>query len=102
MFCFVAHNSNAFRQLILPYLELQIEYYDLGLPNRDATDDQVTVAAAEAIKEHSVGIKCATITPDEKRVEEFNLKKMWKSPNVSLRSLWVCIRTCPFLAIEYA
>ena len=68
-------------QLILPYLDVNIEYYDLGMENRDATDDQVTIDAANAIKKHGVGIKCATITPDEARVEEFGLKKMWKSPN---------------------
>lgn len=74
-------------RLILPYLDLPIEYYDLGLPNRDATDDKVTRDAAEAIKRHHVGIKCATITPDEERVREFGLKKMWKSPNGTIRSI---------------
>uniref|UniRef100_A0A915C6U0 Isocitrate dehydrogenase [NADP] n=2 Tax=Parascaris univalens TaxID=6257 RepID=A0A915C6U0_PARUN len=74
-------------KLILPYLDLDIKYYDLGLPNRDATNDQVTVDAAEAIKKYNVGIKCATITPDEARVEEFKLKKMWLSPNGTLRNI---------------
>ncbi|ORX52453.1 isocitrate dehydrogenase [NADP] [Hesseltinella vesiculosa] len=74
-------------KLILPYLDLDIKYYDLSVENRDATDDQVTVDAAEAIKKYNVGIKCATITPDEARVEEFKLKKMWKSPNGTLRNI---------------
>jgi len=74
-------------QLILPYLDLDIRYYDLSIQNRDATDDQVTVAAAEAIKKYNVGIKCATITPDEARVKEFGLKKMWKSPNGTIRNI---------------
>ena len=74
-------------QLILPYLDVNIEYYDLGMENRDATDDQVTIDAAIAIKKHGVGIKCATITPDEARVEEFGLKKMWKSPNGTIRNI---------------
>ncbi len=74
-------------KLILPYLDLDIEYYDLSVQNRDATNDQVTVDAANAIKEHGVGIKCATITPDEQRVEEFKLKKMWKSPNGTIRNI---------------
>lgn len=74
-------------QLILPYLDLNIEYYDLGIENRDATDDQVTIDAANAIKKHGVGIKCATITPDEARVKEFGLKKMWKSPNGTIRNI---------------
>ncbi|CAI5702583.1 unnamed protein product [Peronospora effusa] len=73
-------------KLILPFLDLQIEYYDLGLEHRDATDDEVTLEAARAIKKHNVGIKCATITPDEARVEEFGLKKMWRSPNGTLRN----------------
>lgn len=73
--------------LILPYLELDIDYYDLSVENRDATNDQVTIDAAEAIKKHNVGIKCATITPDEARVEEFGLKKMWKSPNGTIRNI---------------
>jgi isocitrate dehydrogenase len=74
-------------QLILPYLDVNIEYYDLGMENRDATNDQVTIDAANAIKKHGVGIKCATITPDEARVEEFGLKKMWKSPNGTIRNI---------------
>lgn len=74
-------------QLILPYLDINIDYYDLGMENRDATDDQVTIDAANAIKKHGVGIKCATITPDEARVEEFGLKKMWKSPNGTVRNI---------------
>ena len=74
-------------KLILPYLDLDIEYYDLSVENRDATNDQVTVDAAHAIKKHGVGIKCATITPDEARVEEFNLKQMWKSPNGTIRNI---------------
>jgi isocitrate dehydrogenase len=73
--------------LITPYLDLQIEYYDLSIENRDATDDQVTIDAAKAIQKHGVGIKCATITPDEARVEEFKLKKMWKSPNGTIRNI---------------
>jgi isocitrate dehydrogenase len=74
-------------QLILPYLDVNIEYYDLGVENRDATEDQVTIDAANAIKKHGVGIKCATITPDEARVKEFGLKKMWKSPNGTIRNI---------------
>src|SRR5439155_2095606 len=74
-------------KLILPFLDLRIEYYDLSMENRDATDDKVTVEAAEAILRHGVGIKCATITPDEARVKEFNLKKMWKSPNGTIRNI---------------
>ena len=74
-------------KLILPFLDIDIDYYDLGMENRDATDDRVTVEAAEAIKRHGVGIKCATITPDEARVEEFHLKKMWKSPNGTIRNI---------------
>ncbi|GHA14457.1 isocitrate dehydrogenase [NADP] [Devosia pacifica] len=74
-------------KLIHPYLDLDIEYYDLSVENRDATDDQVTVDAANAIKKHGVGIKCATITPDEQRVEEFGLKKMWRSPNGTIRNI---------------
>jgi len=74
-------------QLILPYLDLDIKYYDLGIEHRDATDDQVTIDAANAIKQYNVGIKCATITPDEARMEEFGLKKMWKSPNGTLRNI---------------
>ncbi|MEA4917713.1 NADP-dependent isocitrate dehydrogenase [Proteiniphilum sp.] len=74
-------------QLILPYLDLEIKYYDLGIQHRDETDDRVTVEAAEAIKKYNVGIKCATITPDEARVEEFGLKEMWKSPNGTIRNI---------------
>jgi isocitrate dehydrogenase len=74
-------------KLILPYLDIDLEYYDLGIEHRDATDDQVTIDAAKAIKKHGVGVKCATITPDEARVEEFGLKKMWKSPNGTIRNI---------------
>mgnify|MGYP005811308781 FL=1 len=74
-------------KLILPYLDLNIDYYDLSVEHRDATDDQVTIDAANAIKKHGVGIKCATITPDEARVEEFGLKKMWRSPNGTIRNI---------------
>ena len=74
-------------QLILPYLDINLDYYDLGIEHRDATDDQVTIDAANAIKKHGVGVKCATITPDEARVEEFGLKKMWKSPNGTVRNI---------------
>lgn len=74
-------------KLILPYIDVDIKYYDLGIEHRDATDDQVTVDAANAIKEHGVGIKCATITPDEARVKEFSLKKMWRSPNGTIRNI---------------
>ncbi|XP_780121.2 isocitrate dehydrogenase [NADP] cytoplasmic isoform X1 [Strongylocentrotus purpuratus] len=74
-------------KLILPFIDLNIQSYDLSIQNRDATDDKVTVECAEAIKKCNVGIKCATITPDEKRVEEFNLKKMWKSPNGTIRNI---------------
>lgn len=74
-------------QLILPYLDIQLDYYDLGIERRDETDDEVTVQAAEAIKRHGVGVKCATITPDEARVEEFGLKHMWRSPNGTIRNI---------------
>ncbi len=74
-------------QLILPYLDVNLEYYDLSVQNRDATDDQVTIDAAHAIQRHGVGVKCATITPDEARVAEFGLKKMWKSPNGTIRNI---------------
>jgi isocitrate dehydrogenase len=74
-------------KLILPYLDLDIKYYDLGMESRDNTNDQITVDAAEAIKKYNVGIKCATITPDEDRVKEFNLKQMWKSPNGTIRNI---------------
>jgi len=74
-------------KLILPFLDVELHVFDLGMENRDATDDQVTIDCAEAVKKYNVGIKCATITPDEKRVEEFKLKKMWKSPNGTLRNI---------------
>src|SRR6187551_2234470 len=74
-------------KLIFPYLDLELDYYDLSVENRDATDDQVTIDAAEATKKHGVAVKCATITPDEQRVTEFNLKKMWKSPNGTIRNI---------------
>jgi isocitrate dehydrogenase len=74
-------------RLIQPYLDVELLYYDLSIENRDATDDQVTVDSANAIKQHGVGVKCATITPDEARVEEFKLKKMWKSPNGTIRNI---------------
>jgi isocitrate dehydrogenase len=74
-------------RLIVPYLDINLEYYDLGMENRDATDDQVTIDSANAILKHGVGVKCATITPDEQRVEEFGLKKMWKSPNGTIRNI---------------
>ena len=74
-------------QLILPFLDVDLEYYDLSVTHRDATDDQVTIDAAHAIKKHGVGVKCATITPDEDRVTEFGLKKMWKSPNGTIRNI---------------
>lgn len=75
------------QKLVLPYLDIDIKYYDLGMENRDATDDKVTIDAAEAIKKYNVGIKCATITPDEARVKEFKLKQMWKSPNGTIRNI---------------
>jgi isocitrate dehydrogenase len=74
-------------RLILPYLDVDLEYYDLGIEHRDATNDQVTIDSANAIKKHGVGVKCATITPDEARVEEFGLKEMWKSPNGTVRNI---------------
>jgi isocitrate dehydrogenase len=74
-------------QLILPYLDVELDYYDLSIEHRDATDDQVTIDSANAIKRHGVGVKCATITPDEARVEEFGLKKMWRSPNGTIRNI---------------
>ncbi|MDD4246687.1 MAG: NADP-dependent isocitrate dehydrogenase [Dysgonamonadaceae bacterium] len=79
--------NNIKKNLILPYLDLDVEYYDLGIENRDKTNDQVTIDAAHAILKHNVGIKCATITPDEGRMEEFGLKKMWKSPNGTIRNI---------------
>ncbi len=75
------------KKLVLPYLDIDLQYYDLSIEHRDATDDKVTVEAAEAIKKYGVGVKCATITPDEARVEEFKLKKMWKSPNGTIRNI---------------
>ena len=75
------------KQLILPYLDINLEYYDLGIEYRDATNDQVTIDSARAIQKHGVGVKCATITPDEARVKEFNLKQMWKSPNGTIRNI---------------
>jgi isocitrate dehydrogenase len=74
-------------RLILPYLDIDLDYYDLGIEHRDATDDKVTVDSAKAIQKYGVGVKCATITPDEARVEEFNLKRMWKSPNGTIRNI---------------
>ena len=74
-------------KLILPYVDVDLPYYDLGIENRDKTDDQVTVDSANAIKKYGVGVKCATITPDEDRVTEFNLKKMWRSPNGTIRNI---------------
>ena len=74
-------------QLILPYLDVDLKYYDLGIESRDATDDQITIDAAHAIQQYGVGVKCATITPDEARVEEFGLKKMWRSPNGTIRNI---------------
>lgn len=75
------------QKLVLPYLDIDLKYYDLGIEERDRTNDQITVDAAEAIKRYGVGVKCATITPDEARVEEFGLKKMWKSPNGTIRNI---------------
>src|ERR1700759_2935792 len=75
------------KKLVLPYLDVDLHYYDLSIENRDKTEDKVTVEAAEAILKYGVGIKCATITPDEARVEEFKLKKMWKSPNGTIRNI---------------
>eukprot|EP01037_Dinobryon_pediforme_P021233 gene21233-22052_t len=74
-------------RLILPYLDIDLEYYDLGMMSRDGTDDKITVDSAKAIQKYGVGVKCATITPDEQRVEEFGLKKMWKSPNGTIRNI---------------
>src|SRR3954466_7665634 len=75
------------QKLILPYLDVDLKYYDLGIEYRDQTDDQVTIDAANAIKQYGVGVKCATITPDEARVAEFGLKKMWRSPNGTIRNI---------------
>jgi isocitrate dehydrogenase len=74
-------------KLVFPFLDVELDYYDLGMEHRDATDDQVTIDAAHAIQKHGVGVKCATITPDEARVKEFGLKKMWKSPNGTIRNI---------------
>ena len=74
-------------KLILPYIDINIKYYDLGIENRDNTNDQITIDAAEEVKKIGIGIKCATITPDEDRVKEFNLKKMWRSPNGTIRNI---------------
>ena len=73
--------------LLAPYVDLNTEYYDLGLPNRDKTDDQITIDAANAIKKYGVGVKCATITPNAQRMDEYHLKKMWKSPNGTIRAI---------------
>ena len=75
------------KKLILPYLDIDLKYYDLSVQKRDETDDQITVDAANAIKTYGVGVKCATITPDDSRVSEFNLKKMWRSPNGTIRNI---------------
>ena len=75
------------QKLILPYLDIDLKYFDLGMESRDKTDDQITIDSANAIKKYVVGVKCATITPDEERVKEFNLKKMWKSPNGTIRNI---------------
>src|SRR6201996_2222007 len=74
-------------RLVKPYLDIDLDYYDLGIEHRDATDDQVTIDSAHAIQKYGVGVKCATITPDEARVTEFNLKQMWKSPNGTIRNI---------------
>ena len=74
-------------KLILPYLDIELDYYDLGVENRDKTNDKVTVDSANAIKKYGVGVKCATITPDEDRVKEFKLKEMWRSPNGTIRNI---------------
>ena len=76
------------KKLILPYLDVDLKYYDLGMEVRDETNDQITIDAAHAIKEYGVGVKCATITPDEARVEEFGLKEMWRSPNGTIVTFW--------------
>ena len=75
------------QKLILPYLDVDLKYFDLGIEARDETNDQITIDSAHAIKEHGVGVKCATITPDEARVEEFGLKQMWRSPNGTIRNI---------------
>ena len=74
-------------KLVLPYLDIDLKYYDLGIEKRDETRDQITIDCAEAIKQYGVGVKCATITPDEARVKEFNLHHMWKSPNGTIRNI---------------
>ena len=74
-------------KLILPYIDVDIKYYDLGVKSRDNSEDQITIDSAEAVKKYGVGIKCATITPDEERVKEFSLKKMWRSPNGTIRNI---------------
>src|ERR1700744_125719 len=79
--------ANIKELLILPYLDIDLKYFDLSVEHRDATDDQVTIDSANAIKQYGVGVKCATITPDEARVKEFNLKQMWKSPNGTIRNI---------------
>src|SRR3546814_863416 len=97
-------------RLILPYLDIDLKYYDLGVEKRDETNDQITIDSANAIKEHGVGVKCATITPDEARVEEFGLKEMWKSPNGTIRNILggvvfrepIVIRNVPRLEIGRA
>ena len=80
------------KKLILPYLDIDLKYYDLSVQKRDETNDQITVDAANAIKTYGVGVKCATITPDNNRMSEFNLKKMWRSPNGTIRN--ILIGTC--------
>ena len=75
------------KKLILPYLDIDLKYFDLGIENRNQTNDKITIEAAEAVKKFGIGIKCATITPDEDRVKEFNLKKMWSSPNGTIRNI---------------
>ena len=87
-------------KLINPYLDIELKYYDLGMESRDKTDDQITIDAANAIKKYGVGVKCATITPDEARVEEFKLKKMWRSPNGTIRNILggtVCLESQLFV-----
>ena len=88
-------------RLIIPYLNINLESFDLSLKNRDATDDQVTLDAAHAIKQHQVGVKCATITPDEARVQEYGLKKMWPSPNGTVRNVLGGVLFRPRLPIRF-
>ena len=83
------------QKLILPYLDIDLKYYDLSVQNRDQTNDEITVEAAKAIKKFGVGIKCATITPDDNRVSEFKLKKMWRSPNGTIRNIFCLLYTSP-------